>query len=739
MCGIFFVATMLIYTNLVASIAVTLVAITLSLTSAKLISNFVENQTEKSHAVMKKLLESMDTMIVITEIENDFVIYLNDSFKNEFSLTSDIIGKPCRSILNEGATGRCGRCPKNDDILDYNKLISWEYFHAPRQKHYKFSGRFIDWPDGRKVFMEQCVDITELKTSIVELNKARDSAEGANKAKSEFLSNMSHEIRTPLNSIVGFSELAMDDNISAKTKQYLENILQNSDWLLQIINNILDLSKIESGNAELENIPFSPNDLFAACRAIIAPRANEKGIILRFNAEPPRAGKVPLGDPTRLLQVFVNLLSNAVKFTEKGEVNLSVKVIATTDSTITARFAVKDTGIGMMPEQIERVFKPFMQAELGTTRKYGGTGLGLAITKNIIELMGGKLSVESQPYAGSVFSFELTFDTITADSSNFSEKPVENEELKKPTFSGEALLCEDNDMNQQVIKEHLERVGFSVTIAENGKAGVEQVTNREKSGDKQFSLIIMDIHMPVMDGIEASEKIFALNTGIPIIAMSANVLSQETDAYEQCGICDYICKPFTSQELWKCLVKHLCVDELNIVDEKTQHEENEKMQKQLKVRFVKSNHKLFAKIMQALNTGDSKTAHRLVHTLKSNAGQIGELKLQALAQIVETKLIGGLNLLSGKNISELEAELKIVISKLMPLLTEDNDFTSYVGTDKTRELFKTLKPLLIDKDAECLNYVEELRAIPGTKELAEQIGDYNFSDALTILNELMNS
>ncbi|MCL2270899.1 MAG: ATP-binding protein, partial [Treponema sp.] len=385
-----------------------------------------------------------------------------------------------------------------------------------------------------------------------DLKIAMENANAANNSKSIFLANMSHEIRTPMNSIIGFSELAMDGESSHKTKDYLGKIQSNAEWLLQIINDILDISKIEAGKIELEYIPFDMGELFNDCRTLILPKATKKGIDLQSYAE-PNAGKMPVGDPTRLRQVLVNLLSNAVKFTSDGSIQLRAEIRRSTENSVTVYFEVKDSGIGMTNEQIKRVFKPFMQAETGTTRKYGGTGLGLAITKNIVELMGGMLAVISTPGVGTTFNFELTFETMDISADHEAELKKARNEIEKPVFEGEVLLCEDNIMNQQVICEHLAKVGLTAVVADNGKRGVEMVQSRKENGGKQFDLIFMDMHMPVMDGLEAAEKILELNTGIPIIAMTANIMSNDREIYRMSGMNDCVGKPFSSQELWRCL------------------------------------------------------------------------------------------------------------------------------------------------------------------------------------------
>jgi CheY-like chemotaxis protein len=488
------------------------------------------------------------------------------------------------------------------------------------------------------------------------------AALAASRSKSVFLANMSHEIRTPMNSIIGFSELAMDSEASIKTREYLAKIQSNAEWLLQIINDILDISKIESGKMELENIPFDMHELFESCRTLIMPKAVEKGLSLQFYAE-PSVGKRPLGDPTRLRQILVNLLSNAIKFTNSGTVKVLTEIKQQGEQTVTFHFEIKDSGIGMTEEQIKKIFEPFIQAETGTTRKYGGTGLGLPISKNFIELMGGMLEVESAPGIGSKFSFDLTFDTIDVSSYEKMERKAVLNEIEKPAFDGEVLLCEDNVMNQQVICEHLARVGLKTIVAENGKIGVEMVQSRKEKGRKQFDLIFMDMHMPVMDGLEAAEKIIELNTGIPMVAMTANIMSSDRELYKTSGMTDCVGKPFSSQELWRCLLKYLTPLNNGAAQKDSRFDTGIDSQNSLKMLFVKYNQKKYEEIADALNTGEIKLAHRLAHTLKSNAAQLGKTNLQQAAALVEQQLKDGENMVTPQQMAALETELNAALAE----------------------------------------------------------------------------
>ena len=566
------------------------------------------------------------------------------------------------------------------------------------------------------------------------LRQARDAAEEASRTKSVFLANVSHEIRTPLNSIMGFTSLAEEDALlTKKTKEYLNKIFESAKWLLQIINDILDISKIEAGKLELECIPFDLHEIFAHCQSAITPKTIEKGISMYYYAE-PSIGKKLLGDPVKLYQALINLLSNAVKFTNTGMIKLLTSVSHAEEDSVTIYFEIKDSGIGIEPDLMTRIFDPFIQADSSITRKYGGTGLGLTITKHTLEMMGGKLKVESTPGIGSKFSFELTFKTIndTSDIMAISANAVPI--LEKPYVEGEVLICEDNTMNQQVIREHLERVGLTAMIAENGKEGVDIVTKRQANGEPPFDLILMDIHMPVMDGLEASSRITKMGIKTPIVAVTANVIANNMEMHKSHGICDILGKPFTPQELWACLKKHLSRVRLSEVDNAYHRTADARLQKQLSAHFVKKNQNTAADIRQALDSGDTKTAHRIAHTLKSNAGQLGKSRLQRAAAVVEDTLAEEKNMPSENSLNVLENELDLVLNELAAFLTESK--AEAIDKKKVRALLAKLEPMLIHKNPECIHLLEDVRKIPGAEELARQAEDLEFSQAMSALHIL---
>ena len=707
---------------------------------------FADSQT---HFVLQNILNGINAFVFVSDPKTGEILFINEQMKKGFNIEGDVIGRRCYEVFQKGQDAVCESCPCRTLDKAPDTSIVWEEQNPITNRYYRSTDCYIDWLDGGKVHLQHSIDITDIKKIIdekinaeceaLELVQKKEQAETSSRMKSVFLASMSHELRTPMNGVIGFTELALDGNMPAKTRDYLNKIKANTVWLLQIINDVLDLSKIESGKMELESIPFDVNELFASCRTLILPKTHEKGIALRFYAD-SSLDQILIGDPVRLRQVIVNLLSNAVKFTNHGTVRLQVIVKERNEHNITLHFEVKDSGIGMTAEQMEKIYVPFAQAESSTTRKYGGTGLGLPIVKNIVEMMGGTLSVESTRGVGTVFSFDLTFE-LTDMADDILQESIILHELEKPFFNGEILLFEDNAMNQQVICEHLSRIGLRTVVAENGQVGLDILQSRIDKGEKQFDLILMDIHMPVMSGLEATEKIIKLNTGIPIVAMTANIMSNDVEIYTMSGMHDYLGKPFTSQELWHCLMKYLQPVSRQPVNEAKYAQVEEEFQQRLINHFVNSNQNKFSEITGALNSGDIKLAHRLIHSLRGNAGQLEKTALQNAAKNVEEQLKDGKNNASPEQLAILERELKIALAELTPLVYEpvnhdESLHAAPLGLDERNELFEELESLLKSGNPKSLALIDSLRRIPGSGELIRQIEEFEFEQALETFAEL---
>ncbi|MCL2810014.1 MAG: ATP-binding protein [Treponema sp.] len=695
---------------------------------------------ENERATLQTMFDSIPDLLYTKDLDLRFK-YVNRAMLDNYSLRSeDVTGKKEDEIWPPGTLD------KDYDVFNI-KVINEGQMIIKEEPIQHADGSFRLYETIRLPIMVDGVitSVLGMARDITERKAMEEAAQSANKSKTVFLANMSHEIRTPMNSIIGFSELAQADEISDKTRGYLSDIQESAEWLLKIINDILDISKIESGKIEFENIPFDLPDIFAYCQSAIMPKITEKGITLYCYAE-PSVGKKLLGDPVRLRQIIMNLLSNAVKFTNSGTVKFLASIVSGSEDSVTVRFEIKDSGIGMTPEQINRIFNPFTQADESITRRFGGTGLGLTITKNIVDLMGGTLNVESTPSVGSRFSFDLTFGLI--NDTDLPKREIILNDFEKPNFKGEVLVCEDNNLNQKVICDHLERVGLKTVVAHNGKEGLDIISKRIKNNKIPFDLIFMDIHMPVMDGLDAAQKITAMGVKTPIVAITANIMSNDIELYKTSGMYDTIGKPFTTQDLWKCLAKYIPIESYTIIDKKRAAAEENKMRKMIKTNFVKYNQTTYDDIVSAIDSGDIKLAHRLAHTLKSNAGQIGKKPLQTAAAKVESALAQSAHAqsarvdekakLDDKDMRILKTELDSVLCELAPLLNDVKEVNKSFDFDmeKALKLFERLEPLLRRNNTECLEFIDDLYDIPKTEELITQIERYKFDDALTSLYNL---
>ena len=386
------------------------------------------------------------------------------------------------------------------------------------------------------------VDISELKRQQRAITLAREAADRANAAKSAFLAMMSHEIRTPMNGIIGMNHLLLESGLDERQRFYAETVEKSASTLLGIIDDVLDVSKLEAGKLTLEAIPFDPCELVDEAIRLMAPRARERKLSLdRIGPPGDRGPGRRLGDPTRIRQVLLNLVSNALKFTETGGVTIEIETGAENAGPLTIKVA--DTGIGLDPTGIGKLFQRFEQADGTITRRFGGTGLGLHISKQLVDLMGGAIGAEPRAEGGSLFWFTLPLDQVLTEGAPACP-PAEPEPVRRT--GGRVLVVEDNMINQLVAEEILSQAGFTVEIAAGGQEAIERIA------DGLPDLVLMDIQMPDMDGYEATRRIRALSPAaadLPIVALTANAMEGDREQCLAAGMVDYVAKPFDPRGL----------------------------------------------------------------------------------------------------------------------------------------------------------------------------------------------
>jgi len=404
--------------------------------------------------------------------------------------------------------------------------------------------------------LTEAIVFAELATGIAEgaKNKAENAtqiAEDAVKAKQQFLSNMSHEIRTPMNAIIGFTKVLLKTDLSAKQREYLTAIKMSGDALIVLINDILDLAKVDAGKMTFEQTPFKMALSIAAMLHMFETKIQEKNLELVKEYD-DRIPEVLLGDPVRLHQIILNLVSNAVKFTTKGKITVKVRLLSEDEQKVTIEFSVTDTGIGIPEDKIEKIFENFQQASSRTSRLYGGTGLGLAIVKQLVEPQGGSISVKSKIDEGSVFSFILNFEKTNAE----AEAEIEILGFDTEIKNIKVLVVEDIALNQLLMKTLLDDFGFEQDIAANGKIAIEKLSHKDSFGVvNSYDIILMDLQMPEMNGFETTEYIRnTMNSKIPIIALTADVTTVDLAKCKAVGMNDYIAKPVDERLLYSKII-----------------------------------------------------------------------------------------------------------------------------------------------------------------------------------------
>ncbi|MBI5594358.1 MAG: response regulator, partial [Deltaproteobacteria bacterium] len=534
-----------------------------------------------------------------------------------------------------------------------------------------------------------------LTRTVNELRVARDSAEAseaASLAKSQFLANMSHEIRTPMNGVIGMLELLLTSQLTEKQRKFAKTAYSSATALLSIINDILDFSKIEAGKLTLEKVPFSLSKILTEVRDLMIRQAEDKGL----NLEIPVANPMPplVGDPLRIRQILINLVGNAIKFTKSGHVRLTVDVLPRQESNISLRIEVTDTGIGISQEQQKIIFESFCQAEDGMTRRFGGTGLGLAIARQLIELMNGRIGVQSRVGFGTSFWLELPLEIsaeailvrVKAGSDTSPTDSLSNMNVR-------ILLVEDNPVNQEVILEMLLFLGCRARAVSNGQQAVDAIDSQA------YDLILMDCQMPVMDGYQAARNIRMLERGkglesVPIIATTAHAMQGDREKCILAGMNDYLCKPFSIDQLQKTICnwtgfqlqlgapspipdtvvapsvpfpydKSNCLDAKVLEDIRKLSNGSTDLLKNVLAKFLKSTPIRIAEIGRGIRENHAETIFQAAHSLKTSSAMVGAMPLSALIRELELNARQGIMPSDApEQLARIESEYQMAVAAL---------------------------------------------------------------------------
>ena len=526
---------------------------------SKVFTGFLMDITERKNAEealrtneekYRSIIANMNLGLLELDINED-ITFANQSFcdMSGYQL-EELIGEKINDLLkiNKNVLSESGKksIQENEDVYEaavLNKYGEEKWWLFSRAQRYDDKGTRVG-------YIGIHLDITEQKKLELDLIKARVHAEKLAQTKETFLANMSHEIRTPMNAIIGMSNQLGKTELGPKQKFYLNTIHSSADSLMVILNDILDLSKIEAGKLTLENIPFELKDTIKGAFQVLLHKAEEKGLMLTNTFYDERISPVLLGDPFRLNQVLLNLVSNGIKFTEKGSIDLVVMLLKEEGDTQILGIDVIDTGIGMEPSFVHQLFDKFSQENESITRKYGGTGLGMSISKEIVELMGGKIAVFSRKEIGTRVSISIGFkkaeigELLITEESNVEANSLAGKKI---------LIVDDNKLNRLVAATILQNYGAEIREEDNGKLAIEAVEREIPD------IILMDIQMPVMDGYEATEILRKMGIQIPIIALTANAVKGEKEKCIFSGMNDYISKPFKEDEFMKIIFEGLAL------------------------------------------------------------------------------------------------------------------------------------------------------------------------------------
>ena len=549
--------------------------------------------------------------------------------------------------------------------LDSQATVTEEFRYRTADGSLRWCSMLIffgqDGVKGEQILTGTLTDVTDRRDAEAALKQARDDADQANSARAAFLATVSHEIRTPINGVIGMTGLLLDTELTPAQWRYANTLRVSAEHLLQVINDILDYSKLDAAKLEFEQVPVRFQELVDSVLAITSPRAGVKGLKLKSKIDPHLPPGL-IGDPGRLRQILVNLVGNAIKFTEHGSVTIDVRLIAESDSRAIVACAVTDTGIGIAQDARSSLFKEFSQVDSSVARRFGGTGLGLAICKRLVDGMGGMIEVESEVGRGSTFSFRVPL----RKGDPLSETPVVSEQAEDelPQFvrGGRVLVAEDNPTNQIIVVTMLEKLGLRVDTVANGAEAVTAVKSMP------YDMVLMDMQMPEMDGLEATKLIRQLPGPlgrIPIVGVTANAFREDHERCIEAGMQSVVTKPFRWTDLTRAMAPHMAMEGKSSAEgaaeallvanpsawDKLNDEVGAEAAQAITSVFLRDSRSRLVRLAEHAASGDMKGIGREAHALKGSVDMLGFERMTLIASMLE---------IAGKETNDLDAARDLV-------------------------------------------------------------------------------
>jgi len=705
------------------------------------------HESKQSLNMLTNVLNGLDIMIYVTVPDTGEILFMNDYMKKHYNIKGDCVGEICYKILQEGMDKKCAFCPCYKLDKEPSAIIEWEERSTLTKRVYHNTDRYIQWHDGRTVHIQHSADLTELF-------EAKEHAEQASRFKSQFLSRMSHEIRTPINAILGATEIQLQNEILTPDAEKALMVINNSgELLLTIINNILDLSKIESNKMELVSSEYEISSLISDTVQLNMMRQSSNPIDFELNVDENTPSKL-IGDEIRIKQVLNNLLSNAFKYTNEGSIKFSVSAEnLENEAEATLIFCVSDTGRGMTKEQISRLFDEYSRFNLENNYSVEGTGLGMSITRNLVEIMGGKITVVSEPDKGSAFTVRLPQKRSCGavlgreQSQNLTRFRMDKTALVKRAQLireympyGSVLIVDDVESNLYVASGLMSPYGLSIDTAKSGFEAIDKVEN-----GKVYDIIFMDHMMPGMDGIEAVKRIRALGYTHPVVALTANAVVGQAEVFLANGFQNFISKPIDVRVLNNVLDKMIRDKQPpEVIAEarkrcylaKAMKQNSDTIDPGLLAVFIRDVKKVLPVIESITKTADNISPEDLrlftinIHAMKSALAYVGENALSAAAAKLETAARDGDTKIVSEETPSFLSGLNSLVQKFT--LAEEEDHNACETEDENPELLvrqlSAFKSACVDyNNIEAKNILNELSANKWsrrTKELLAALSDH---------------